>query len=453
MNFDDYQIVGSEFLAGKRFALLADDMGLGKTAQAIRAADLVNAQRILVICPAVARINWKREFHEFSIFDRDFSVCFGASDWPTSNTIVSYDYATDHYTRIVSMPWDLVICDESHFIKEPEAKRTIRIYGKHGIIRATKRLWCLSGTPAPNHAGELWPMLYTFGLTNLGYQQWVEKFCNHRTKFIRGVQKTMIFGTLKSRTPLLKSILNKVMLRRMKSDVLKQLPPLSHSEYLLENIELPITIEFDKQKYLNEKRVVEEAISYTTTPDQAAMVLEGIAESVPTLRRINGLKKAYQAAEVIAQELEDGACDKKILFAWHREVIEYLKERLKKYKPVAIYGGVSPKVRQDAIDSFQKDPETRIFIGQITAAGTAITLTAACYVDMIEEDYVPGNNAQAVMRAHRRGQTRPVFVRWYSIADTISEKITRIHRRKAQELTIIFDSKDESLTTGEQGCN
>lgn len=448
---DEYQLIGAEFLASKRFALLADDMGLGKSAQAVRAADMVRANKVLVICPAVARVNWKREFHEFSIFDRDFTVCFGASDWPTSNTIVSYDYATEHHSRLIQMQWDLVISDESHFIKEPEAKRTVKIYGKNGIIRATKRFWALSGTPAPNHAGELWPMLYTFGVTSLPYAKWVEKFCNHRTKFIRGQERTMIFGTLKSATPLLRSILNKVMLRRMKTDVLKSLPPLSHSDYALEDIQLPVTVEFDKQKFINESRVVEEALSYAITSDQQTMVLEGIADSVPTLRRINGLKKAYQAAEIIAQELEDGACDKKILFAWHREVIEYLVERLKKYKPVVIYGGVSHKVRQDAIDSFQRDPETKLFIGQILAAGTAITLTAACYVDMIEEDYVPGNNAQAVMRAHRRGQKRPVFVRWYAIADSISEKITRIHRRKAQELTQIFDSQEESHLTGEQG--
>ena len=121
----DYQIEGAKFLASKRFALLADDMGLGKTAQAIHASDLIGAKTILVICPAVARVNWKREFYEFSIFDHGFSVCFGPSDWPGSATICSYEYATRYDTRLIQMSWDIVIVDESHFIKEPNAKRSL----------------------------------------------------------------------------------------------------------------------------------------------------------------------------------------------------------------------------------------------------------------------------------------------------------------------------------------
>lgn len=424
-------------------------MGLGKTAQAVLAADMVRANRILVICPAVARVNWKREFYEFSIFDRDFTVCFGTEDWPRVCSIVSYDYATEHHSRLIQMQWDLVICDESHFIKEPEAKRTIRIYGKSGIIRHTKRFWNLSGTPAPNHAGELWPMLYTFGLTKLDYNDWINKFCNVRDRYFYGKQVKQVFGTRKDATPLLRSILSKVMLRRMKTDVLKQLPPISYSDYLLENKELPITVEYDRQKYINEKRVVEEALSYTTSLDQSIMVLEGIADSLPTLRRINGIKTAYQVVELVHQELTDGSYDKIVLFAWHREVIEILKEGLKEFNPAIVYGGVSHKVRQDGIDSFQKDPKTKVFIGQILAAGTAITLTAACQVGMVEADHVPGNNAQAVMRVHRRGQTMPVFVRFFMIEDSIATKIARTFRRKASELTQIFDSKDESHLIGE----
>lgn len=443
MKIDEYQWIGAEFLASRRFALLADDMGLGKTAQAILAADKINAQRILVICPAVARVNWKREFYEFSIYDRDFSICFGASDWPTSNSIVSYDYATEHHTRLIEMSWDLIIIDESHFIKEPEAKRTVRIYGKEGIIRKTQRLWCLSGTPAPNHAGELWPMLFTFGVTRLGYQQWIDKFCNQRTRWIRSKPITQIFGTQDRSVPLLRSILSKVMLRRLKGEVLKDLPPISYMDYTVEAGPLPITIEFDKQKYLNERRVVEESISYTTNDEQAAMVLEGIAQSVATLRRVNGLKKVQSVIELITQELTDGAYEKIALFAWHREVIEALKEGFKQFNPAIINGAVSNNVRQDGIDRFQNDPQCRIFIGQVLSAGTAITLTASNQVGMVEWDWTPGNNAQAVMRCHRRGQKLPVFVRFFALEDSVDQKVAKVYRRKAQELTQIFDIKGE----------
>lgn len=448
MKIDGYQEIGAKFLASRKFALLADDPGLGKTAQAIVAADMVNAQKILVICPAVARVNWKREFYEFSIYDRDFTVCFGDADWPAPNTIVSYDYATKNVERLLCMQWDLVIIDESHFIKEPEAKRTIAIYGKSGIIRKTKGLWCLSGTPAPNHSGELWPMLYTFGATWLKYDEWIRKFCNHKDVYYGfGTQKRVkIYGTRNDSVPLLKAILSKVMLRRRKEEVLKELPKISYSDYVFEDQSLPSSVEFDFQKYKNESRAAEEAISYALNDDQSSLVLEGVAESLSTLRKINGLKKVKPYIELVTQELEDGAYGKMVVFAWHREVIEALKEGFRAYNPVVIYGGQSSTVRQNAIDSFQKDPKTKIFIGQILAAGTAITLTASHRVDILEADFVPGNNRQAIDRVHRRTQRLPVFCRFFAIVDSIDQKIQRIYRRKAQELTHIFDEGEEDGT-------
>lgn len=441
---DEYQWIGANFLASKRFALLADEMGLGKTAQAIIAADTIRAERILVICPAVARINWKREFYEFSIYDRDFYVCTRLSDRPTPNTIVSYDFAVENHSGLIQMSWDLVIIDESHFIKEPEAQRTVKIYGKNGIIRKTKRLWCLSGTPAPNHAGELWPMLYTFGATSMGYSEWITKFCNVRTRWYGMRQVEQVYGTKDKSAPLLKHILSKVMLRRKVEDVMKDMPKLNIFDYTVEAAELPVTVEYDKQKYINEKRLAEEALGYVE--DQSVLILEALAQSIPTLRRINGLRTAYSVADLVAQELKDNAYPKIILFAWHREVIEVLIEKLKDFKPVSIYGGTSAEVRQKAIDDFQNDPHTRVFIGQLIAAGTAITLTAANQVGIVEPDYVPGVNAQAIKRAHRRGQIKPVFVRFFTIEDSIATKITRIFRRKAQELSAIFDEGETNET-------
>lgn len=445
MKFDEYQEVGAKFLASKRFALLADDMGLGKTAQTILAADMIGAFKILVICPAVARVNWKREFNEFSIYDRDFVVCFGAQDRPGVCSVVSYDYATEHHSRLIQMQWDLIVCDESHFIKEPEAKRTVRIYGKDGIIRYTKRLWALSGTPAPNHAGELWPMLFTFGVTNLVYDKYVEKFCNGRVVYYGGRPKYQISGTKKRAIPELKALLSKVMLRRLKEEVLKYLPPITFTDLTVE--EGPGI--FIDTEYVRQKRAVEESLSYAKNFDDASLVLEGIAESVSALRRVSGLQKVKATIELVTQELTDGAYEKIVIFAYHRDVIDQLKDGFKDYAPAVINGGVSHKIRQDGIDRFQNDPACKVFIGQILAAGTAITLTAAHHVLFVEQDWVPGNNAQAAMRCHRRGQTKPVFVRCMGIAESIDEKISTVLRRKTQELTEIFDSKAESHLIGE----
>ena len=281
----------------------------------------------------------------------------------------------------------------------------------------------------------------------MDYETWVKKFCNHRTQWFRGKPTIKIFGTLDASVPLLRKILSEVMLRRRKEDVLKDLPPISYADYYIEASELPVTVEYDKQKYLNEGRVLEEALSFALNDEQSALVLEGVANSVSTLRRINGLRKIRNYVDLITQELSDYAYEKIVIFAVHREVIEALKEELKQFNPVVINGGVSPKNRQDAIDSFQKDPECRVFIGQVIAAGTAITLTASHHVDVLEADWTPGNNAQAVMRCHRRGQRMPVFVRFIAIANSVDEKVMKVYRRKAQELTRIFDEGETNGTS------
>jgi SWI/SNF-related matrix-associated actin-dependent regulator 1 of chromatin subfamily A len=465
-----YQWTGAKFLAANNHALLADDMGLGKTSQAITAADMVGAQKILVICPAVARVNWQREFAMWSLFSMTFKVCFSGEDEPTDRTIVSYDYATDHVKRLTRFVWDLVINDESHFIKEPEAQRTVAIYGKEGIVRKTKRMWDLSGTPAPNNAAELWPMLFTFGITTLSYTAFVSRFC--KTCWVKGHGKPRlkILGNKEEMIPELRDLLKKIMLRRLKEEVMTELPPIKYDDIVVEAGPVDIEVEASFARYIypidqrkelfekmeKEKRIVEETVERLGFTKNGMQVLEGIADSVSTLRRYTGLQKVKETADLITQELEVNAYDKIVIFAIHRDVIEGMRVKLSKFGAVTLYGGTPPASRQKNIDRFQNNPKCRVFIGNIQAAGTAITLTAACQVLFIEQDWVPGNNAQAAMRCHRRGQTRPVFVRFVGLADSIDQKVSQVLKRKAKDLTQIFDIKEpitietKSFTEGEE---
>lgn len=435
-----YQIDGAHFLAAKKLALLADEMGVGKTAQAIMASDIINARKILVICPAVARVNWKREYLEWSIFSPTFKVCEELKDKPTRRCVVSYDYATENYVQLREMDWDLVICDESHFIKEPTAKRTKAIYGSEGIIRGTKHFWDLSGTPAPNHTGELWPMLYTFGSTPLSYDKFIGEFCHTRPTFYGGERREKVIGSKKDKIPEVKAMLSGIMLRRMKKDVLKELPPISYSQVSVKGQNLLDVIESDLRRVKIESRGIEESLSYAKTDDEIAFILEKLGNSVSTLRRYVGLQKVKSVAEMIAQELEDGAYEKIGIFAIHTDVIANLAKELSKFNPVIVNGSVSAPQRQKSIDAFQKDKKSQVFIGNIQAAGTAITLTAAHQCLFIEQSWVPGENAQAACRFHRIGQETPVTVRFASLADSIDEKVSAVLRKKTEELTQIFDS-------------
>lgn len=445
-----YQIQGAKFLQEKRFALLADEMGLGKSAQAITAADKINAKRILVLCPAIARINWQREFTKFSTHNRDFDLVFSRTFAPSNDRsiICSYDLAATFPPGFFGS-FDLLILDEAHYLKTLETKRTIAVYGKEGFCRYSKRIWALTGTPAPNHAGELWPTLFTFGSTQLRYNQFIETYCD----LVKLTYRTQIVGTKKSAIPELRDTLKKIMLRRTTKEVALELPEIFYSHLVVEPGAVDISIEFPEYVMLKDTthelyellakqtKLVEDVADTVRLGRDGMKVLEGLAKSISTLRRYTGLQKVQSVIELVKEELITSQYEKIVIFAVHRGVIKGLQDSLREFKPVTLYGGTPPEKRQKHIDNFQKNPRCRIFIGQIQASGTAITLTAANQVIFIEQDWVPGNNAQAAKRCHRIGQEKPVFVRFISLKDSYDERISQILKRKTAELTELFENK------------
>ena len=435
-----FQVDACEWIREKRFALLALEMGLGKSAISIKAADVAGHLRILVLCPAVARHNWLREFQKFSSNQRQFDLIFKRSHkiGTTNSVICSYDLASQFKPHDLGK-FDLLILDEGHYLKSIKTKRTQAVFGKEGYVRHAKNIWVLSGTPAPNHAGELWPLLYTFGLVSEPYDRFLEHYCT----YLDGPYGRQITGTRTDRIPELKAVLNRIMLRQRATDVLKDLPSLFFQDLLIDAEPDQIDLDFKHdERFWREKRILEDAIGHCDmTSDQAMAILEGLAGSIATLRRYVGLKKVNPVAELVKQELLDTAYNKIVLFAIHTQVVDSLMEKLKEFNPVSITGSVTHEKRQQNIDAFQNDPKTRVFIGNIQAAGTAITLTAANHGLFVEQDWVPGNNAQAAKRLHRIGQSKPVFIRVASLANSFDEQVSNILMRKARELSQLFDEK------------
>lgn len=434
-----YQKIGVDFLSQRRFALLADEMGLGKTAQAILGAKAVNAKNILVICPASARINWQREFWKFGKDNSTIALSASSSFYNWGRVIMSFDHATRYVNLYKQIDWDLIIVDETHFLKEPTAKRTKAVFGIEGLLHHTKRMWLLSGTPAPNHAGEIWIMLYTFGLTKLSYNGFTARYCNSHHVGGSRYSRIQITGSNTKHTPELKEILKKFMIRRFKKDVLPDLPPIFHSiHYIQDDGKDP----FDRLPHLRDKLQGEldrlkEALDFdmgAVSNEKLLATLKIMSQSVSSLRRYHGLKKIVPIAELVKQELDLALYDKIVIFGIHTDVLESLKSLLHKFNPVAITGKVLMYKRQQAVDTFQKDPLCKIFMGNIQAAGVALTLHAANQGLFIEQDWVPGNNAQASMRIHRIGQTKPVTIRHACIADSFDDRVTQILTRKIQEL-------------------
>jgi SWI/SNF-related matrix-associated actin-dependent regulator 1 of chromatin subfamily A len=431
----DFQHEGAKFLSTRRGAILADEMGLGKSAQAITAADDLVANRILVLCPAVARINWQREFAKFSIFHRPITVIsHGRQPHPPQHhsIVVSYELAVKKWQRgdFKDDRFDIAIIDEAHFCKNTRAKRTLAVTGRQGLIRQATRTWALSGTPMPNHPGELWVWLYTFGATKLEYDDYCERYCEYAWGQGHYDPFPQIVGAAPDKIRELKLLASRVMLRRRKKDVLKQLPPIFFQEVTVERG--PVDLEalgVDPIALKAQEETVQKIL------DQNQMqILELQAGSVSTLRRFCGLQKVKSTIHLVHEELASQQYKKLVVFCVHRQVAELLHAAFEKHGAVLVYGSTTMQARQVAIDRFQRDPMCKVFIGNIKAAGTAITLTASHQVLFVEQEWTPGDNAQAVMRCHRIGQLNTVTARFVMLSDSIDEKIAAILRRKTQDI-------------------
>lgn len=469
-----YQIEGGDWLATLIYGLLADEMGLGKSCQAIRASDTLPFP-ILVLCPAIARHNWRNEFWMFStrqgpvrigiIVTRediefasqcDIVICSYDLAIGEENALGSDKPLCNIIPQLARRRWSVAILDEMHILKNRSAKRTSAVF--ESLRPYCDRMWALSGTPAPNYPNELWPMMRAFGITKLPYWDFVKRYCKTRTTQWR----TEITGG--QRIDELRKILAPFVKRRRKDDVLKDLPPLRYTDVVLEPGTVPVhKWEYYFQKYIIDpsrfagdmelmERLLDDAMDRKQVLNEEGdiEILSVLSGRVQDLRRWIGLQKVYSLVEFLKYELGNFTYEKIILFAVHKDVIKELDEGLKAYSPVVITGETPHHRRVAAVDKFQNNRKHRVFIGNILAAGTAITLTAASEVGMVECDWVPGNNAQAIMRAHRIGQTKPVNVRFFSLANSVDQKIQAVYKRKARTLTELFDqpvAPDETSPT------
>lgn len=442
----DYQKEGVDWLASKTHAYLADMMGLGKSAQAIIAADQIGAKNILVICPANLRINWEREFEKFSYKGRGFKIINSRKEnlEPGDNAIISYDLAAffnAQFPLLRPSPWDLIIVDEAHFLKSRTAERTKAVIGKKGFAHNSKRTWFLSGTPCPNHAGEIWPILYACGVTALSYQDFIDKYCDQIPSAFNQFAKQIV-GTKKARIPELKKLIEPFMLRR---------PFLHNIPVMFEDVAVEAG-KIPPEEYEAVKEQLEIAGNYLDE-NQDLETLAMLLPSVSSLRRFWGLQKILPVGSIIKDELESQKYEKIVIFCIHRSVVEGLAEILHEYGVVKLYGGMSNEAKQKAVDSFQNTRDRtspRVFIGNIQSAGVGITLTASHHVAIVEQDWVPGNNAQAIMRCRRIGQNRPVEVKTFYIPGSLDEKIERILARKTKELTMLLDDANSEKHTTEK---
>jgi len=412
-----YQIDGARFLAARRHALLADEMRVGKTPQAIVAADLVCAQRVLVLCPAIGVDQWVAEWRRWSS-QREVERFI---DGPLGKGVVvsSYARASLHASFLSSIKWDVVIADEAHAAKNPHAARTKLVYGREGVGWNSRRLWALTGTPAGRHAGELWPMLRAFGVVKLDYAAFLSVYCDMDPLTQR------VYGTKARRIPELREMLATVMLRRLRSEVSPHMEPISY-EFLeggstydeLDPLRVP---EADDRKTLTwiEQRKFD--------PTLAAQRIAVARSKVPTL-----------LCE-ITSALENDLYKKTVVFGTYQEPLHQLATKLTNasYR-AAVLNGATPEPKRAQIQRDFRDGDLQVICANIQTAGTAIDLSAASHGYFLELDWVPANNVQAANRLVSLSKKEPVTFDILTHTGSIDDRVQRVLIRRVKQLSQLY---------------
>jgi len=453
-----YQTTGIDFLAPRSAAILGDDAGLGKSMQLIRAADQIGAKRIIIVCPAIGMVSWRQQLAQWQTLSRQ--VLFATAEAPTGPCVlvVTYDWLSRKQHRIalqarlVMEPADLLVLDEAHYLKTPTARRTLAVYGQRlegtasldGIAGYASRVWIASATLHPNNASELYThikalfpdvLVELFG-KQVNQYQFRDRFCHTRdTPF--GVK---ILGNNRANVPALKAALTPHMLVRKKADVLPEIGPLQCLELPLEvGDKTALDADVIDQRLRTAAQAIGLNISDDDDDDDAFLaLLANMAPEAASERQKVGLAKVAPTVAWIKDRLDNDPGKKLVVFAHHREVIGQLMAELDGYSPVKIDGGTPLADKVTAADRFQTDPDCRVLVGQIVAAGTSITLTAADEAVLIEPDWTPVTNYQAISRLHRLGQKSTVTAWFATLAGTHDQRVGRALRRKAADSAQLF---------------
>lgn len=456
ITFRPYQKQGFNWLAFlHRFGLngiLADDMGLGKTLQTLAILQKVKEQGqgnfpSLIICPTSVVNNWQSEAEKF-FTDCPVILYTGSNRGAhrecirrrlkrPSHTlagplvVTSYDIARRDYKSLSRIPWLYVIVDEGHNIKNPSAKRTKAIKAIQGQHKLA-----LTGTPIQNKLEELWS-LFDFAMpgflgTRKGFR---DKYGRYDQIDWDAVQQGP--GNLKDR-------IRPFVLRRLKENVAKDLPPKIVVDQKVELSGLQVDLYQQVLASADYRRVFEEI---DTKGVQRAKVL--ILKVYTTLRAICNhpalAKEVYQGGTVnyddsgkleclkeLMEEIVDGE-HRALLFCQSTQMLNIVERffRQWQYAFLRLDGNTPAPIRPDLVREFNGNATIPCFLISTRAGGTGLNLTGADTVIFYDHDWNPANDHQAQDRAYRIGQTKPVTVYRLISQGTIEEKI--LHRQEVKQ--------------------
>ena len=424
-----------KLLENKKF-ILADDMGLGKTTSTIISALETGAKKVLIICPATLKINWKREIENYS--DRPIYI---AESKNFSNehdfVIANYDIIKNFHdpkkkedSVILKTQFDLVIIDECHMIKNPQAIRTKLI---NDIVKKTERLWLLTGTPMTSR-----PMDY-FNLLSLVDSPVSKNWMAYAIRYCAGYQfnaggRKIWNVTGASNLEELRDRTSGTILRRLKENVLD----------LPDKIITPVYLKLKSKAY--EDVMGEYYDWYDKNPEESKSLTVQFSK-LTKVRQIIADEKIHQTIEIAENIIEQGK--KVIIFCNFTDSLNKIVEHFGK-TAVKLDGSMAQHERQYSVDQFQENEKIKVFVGNIKAAGTGITLTAGEAAIFNDLSFLPSDHAQAEDRSYRYGQKNNVLVYYPIYQNTIESIIYDILNNKKQVIATVMGDNSNPADTAEE---
>jgi SWI/SNF-related matrix-associated actin-dependent regulator 1 of chromatin subfamily A len=423
--------------------LNGDDMGVGKTIQAI---GVINAdttiKTAIIVCPKSLKLNWKQELSRWLC--RPLTVGIVNGSWPNTDIVViNYDIIGKYEKEIAARKWDACIGDEIHLIRNAKTIRS----KKFKAIQARRNIR-MTGTAIVNRPVEIYNIISD--LADFGsFFSFAKRYANAQNNgygwdFSGASHLEELQVLLRSR----------VMIRRLKREVLTELPPKIRQIIELEAetpeqraaINRENTHESDTESKLAKLRAnvelakAESEQAYQDAVSNLRDATQVDFTEMARLRHDTAVSKIPAVVAHVQSILEDNE-EKVLIGAHHHDVINGLMAELKEFNPVVLTGETKEIDRQAAVNRFQQDASCRVFVGSIQAAGVGITLTAAAIAVLAELDWVPGNVTQLEDRLLRIGQLKTVLIQHLVLQDSIDARMAKMLVEKQAVIDKALDAQ------------
>ena len=418
-----FQWAGVRYALDARRVFIADEQGLGKTVEALAALEADDGYPAIIVCPASMKLIWEREASKW-LPHRSVAVITGRVPVPPAGeiTILNYEIVAAHREALARRRPRAIVVDESHYCKNPRAKRTQAVRSLAGSVTPDGLRLALTGTPVLNHADELIAQL---------------RVIDRLSDFGSGARFSNRFRGMQSEERLHWHLRRVCFIRRLKSEVLPQLPP-------KRQVVVPVTLTNTDEYKLAERDVIEwlrtQPLDLSELNARIAITLraERLAQ-LGLLQRLAARGKLAAALAWIADFLASG--EPLVVFARHVEVQQAVVDRFGSDGAVHLLGSDSPDARQAAIDAFQTPLGPQLIVCATRVAAQGITLTRASNVCFLELEWTPAMHDQAEDRCHRIGQHDAVTA-WYLLAaGTIDETMSRLIQRKRAAIAAVTDGR------------